>query len=146
MTGALVCSLALRFGGKKYSHSWFWCIPLKWDWNGALEKSRHPLGPSVHRVCLGWAHGSPGALGQARRGRLCGGEANPGREQPSQAAEVRLQSISGPAVGTAERFLLPTRHSMCVQRKDKLLLRIRAARVTLQVDFAATAAGAFLSL
>lgn len=43
-------------------------------------------------------------------------------------------------------FSLPPRYSTCAQMQDKLLLRIRVVGVTLQVDFAATAADAFLSL
>lgn len=43
-------------------------------------------------------------------------------------------------------FSLSTRHGMRVQMEDKLLLRIRAVGATLQVDFPATAADAFLSL
>lgn len=35
---------------------------------------------------------------------------------------------------------------MCAQVKDKIVLRIRAVRVTLQMGFAATDANAFLSL
>lgn len=74
------------------------------------------------------------------------------------ASQQSLAKVRGPyrqpscacrpfAIGIAEWFPTPPkRYSVCAQMDDKLSLRIRAVGVTLQVDFAAIAPDAFLSL
>lgn len=65
---------------------------------------------------------------------------------PHQQPSCACRALQDRPLALQNGFSLPTRYSTCAQMGDKLLLRIRAVGVTLQVDFAATAADAFLSL
>lgn len=113
----------------------------------ALEKSGHPLGPSVLVSGLGSRllqssvrHGE--GISAMEKQILAKARVRSPHRQPSCAC----RAFQAHPLALQNGFALPSRHSVCAQMKDKLLLRIRAVRVTLQVDFAATAADAFLSL